>query len=98
MPEAFRKSFQAFMDAEWFRLALPTELGGTLTPRSLVWAVARLVLGANPAVWMCASRASSAHALWRMGPPAHKGLAPPASQRRGTRTTHLAQPQHASAA
>src|SRR5258708_2005597 len=37
MPEAFRKSFQAFMDAECFRLELPTDLAPTLTPRSLVW-------------------------------------------------------------
>ena len=29
MPEAFKKSFRAFMDAEWCRLDLPPELGGT---------------------------------------------------------------------
>jgi len=27
LPEAFRRSYQAFMDAEWFRLELPAELG-----------------------------------------------------------------------
>jgi len=48
MPEAFKKSFQAFMDAEWFRLELPAELGGTQAPRSLHWAMAELILGANP--------------------------------------------------
>src|SRR6202046_1859901 len=52
MPEAFKRSFQAFMDAEWFRLELPAELGGTQAPRSLHWAMAELILGANPAVWM----------------------------------------------
>ena len=70
MPEGFKKSFAAFMDAEWFRLELPPELGGTGAPRSLHWAVAELILGANPAVWMYASGSSMAHALWRMGTPA----------------------------
>ena len=63
MPEGFRKSFAAFMDAEWFRLELPAELGGTAAPRSLCWAVAELILGANPAVWMYASGASFAKAI-----------------------------------
>src|SRR5258708_8396722 len=81
MPEAFRKSFQSFMDAEWLRLELPTEPDGTLTPRSLVWAVAELVLGANPAVCVYASGASMAHALWRMGTPAQKRVATQAIER-----------------
>jgi alkylation response protein AidB-like acyl-CoA dehydrogenase len=33
MPEAFKKSYHAYMDAEWFRLELPTELGGQPTRR-----------------------------------------------------------------
>ncbi len=40
------------MDSEYWRLGLPEELGGTTSPRSLIWAYAELVLGANPAVWM----------------------------------------------
>src|SRR5699024_10994857 len=28
MPEAFKKSYHTWMDAEWFRLQLPAELGG----------------------------------------------------------------------
>ena len=38
MPEAFKKSFQTYMDAEWWRLDLPEELGGTVAPPSLRWA------------------------------------------------------------
>src|SRR3954466_8238775 len=34
MPEGFRKSFQAYMDAEWWRLDLPAEAGGVPAPRS----------------------------------------------------------------
>jgi alkylation response protein AidB-like acyl-CoA dehydrogenase len=92
MPEAFKKSFQAFMDAEWFRLELPAELGGTNAPRSLHWAVAELILGANPAVWMYASGASMANALWRMGTPEQKRFANQAIERRWTATMALTEP------
>ncbi|MBB0245186.1 acyl-CoA dehydrogenase [Streptomyces alkaliphilus] len=54
VPEAFRKSYQAYMDAEWWRLGLSEELGGTVAPRSLLWAFAETILGSNPAVWMYA--------------------------------------------
>jgi len=92
MPEAFKKSFQAFMDAEWFRLELPAELGGTQAPRSLHWAVAELILGANPAVWMYASGASMANALFRMGTPEQKRFAEQAIERRWTATMALTEP------
>jgi alkylation response protein AidB-like acyl-CoA dehydrogenase len=92
MPEAFKKSFQAFMDAEWFRLELPAELGGTPAPRSLHWAVAELILGANPAVWMYASGASMADALWRMGTPEQKRFAMQAIEGKWTATMALTEP------
>jgi hypothetical protein len=92
MPEAFKKSFQAFQDAEWFRLELPPELGGTLSPRSLHWAIAELILGANPAVWMFASGTSMAHALWRMGTPEQKRFAQIAIDRKWTATMALTEP------
>ena len=92
MPEGFKKSFAAFMDAEWFRLELPPELGGTGAPRSLHWAVAELILGANPAVWMYASGSSMAHALWRMGTPAQQRFALQAIERKWTSTMALTEP------
>src|SRR5262249_39195804 len=92
MPEAFRRSFRAFMDAEWFRLELPAALGGTLAPRSLVWAVAELILGANPAVWMSASGASIAHALRRTGTPEPRRCATQAMERKWTATMALTEP------
>jgi len=92
MPEAFQKSFNAFVDAEWFRLELPGELGGTRAPRSLHWAVAELVLGANPAVWMYASGASMAHALWRLGTPEQKRFAMLAIERKWAATMTLSEP------
>src|SRR3954470_6280746 len=67
MPEGFKKSYQAYMDAEWWRMDLPEELGGTVVPPSLRWAVAELVLGSNPAVHMYASGMALAHVIHRLG-------------------------------
>jgi alkylation response protein AidB-like acyl-CoA dehydrogenase len=92
MPESFARSFRAFMDAEWFRLGLPPEIGGTGAPRSLHWAIAELILGANPAVWMYASGGSMAHALWRMGTPEQRRFAQLAVERRWTSTMALTEP------
>jgi hypothetical protein len=63
LPAAFKKSFQAFMDSEFWRLDLPTELGGTNAPRALWWSLAELVLGSNAPIWMYASGPSFAHVL-----------------------------------
>src|SRR6266545_7489214 len=52
LPESLKKAFRAYMDAEWWRMDLPEEIGGTIVPPSLRWATAELVLGANPAVHM----------------------------------------------
>jgi alkylation response protein AidB-like acyl-CoA dehydrogenase len=52
VPAAFRASYEAFMEAGWFRLGLPAELGGTPAPQALVWSVAQRVRGAHPANMM----------------------------------------------
>jgi alkylation response protein AidB-like acyl-CoA dehydrogenase len=75
MPESFKKSYHAYMDAEWFRLELPAELGGQPTPPSLRWAAAELILGANPAVHMYAAGPNFAHVLWRNGTERDKKIA-----------------------
>ena len=67
IPESLRKSYRAFMDAEYYRLSLPAELGGTGAPRSLNWAMAELILGSNPAIWMYASGHTMARVLWELG-------------------------------
>ncbi len=67
MNPRFTKSYQAFMDAEWWRLQLPVALGGTPAPASLVWSTAELVLGANPAVWMYAAAPNFSRIVYRNG-------------------------------
>jgi alkylation response protein AidB-like acyl-CoA dehydrogenase len=75
MPESFKKSFRALMDAEWWRLSAPPELGGTVVPRSLNWAVASFILGANPAAWMYSNGPTFANILWILGTPEQREFA-----------------------
>ncbi len=67
MPDSFKKSYKAWMDAEWWRLALPEELGGQRSPASLVWSTAEYVLGANPAIWMFACGPAFARIVFENG-------------------------------
>ncbi|MGA9745940.1 MAG: acyl-CoA dehydrogenase [Nocardioides sp.] len=67
VPEAFKKSYQAWMDAEYWRLSLPEALGGQPAPSSLNWALGELVLGANAPVWMYACGPSFASIVHRNG-------------------------------
>ncbi|WP_034089282.1 acyl-CoA dehydrogenase [Streptacidiphilus albus] len=55
VPDTFKKSYQAYMDAEWWRLGIPEAIGGSVAPSSLIWSYAEMVLGANPAIWMYSS-------------------------------------------
>src|SRR6201994_2006083 len=92
LPDSFRRSFQAYMDAEWYRLDLPTEIGGSHAPRSLYWAVAELILGSNPAVWMYSSGPAFAHLLWNIGTPEQKAFAVQAIERKWGSTMVLTEP------
>ena len=92
MPEGFKRSYRAFMEGEWWRLAMPPGLGGTGAPRSLHWAIAELVLGANPAIWMYASGPSMATVLWAAGTPEQKRFAEMAVERGWTSTMVLTEP------
>ena len=44
MPDSFKRSYKAFLDAEWYRLELPANLGGTAVPRTIAWSVAELAV------------------------------------------------------
>src|SRR5690625_4520503 len=67
MPESFKKSYRAWMDAEWWRLQVPEELGGQKSPSSLVWATAEFVLGANAPIWMFACGPAFARIVFENG-------------------------------
>ncbi len=67
VPESFQKSYQAWMDAEYWRLAIPEEIGGTPAPSTLNWAIGELVLGSNAPVWMYACGPAFASIVHRNG-------------------------------
>ncbi|WP_405062859.1 acyl-CoA dehydrogenase [Kribbella sp. NBC_01505] len=92
MPESFKKSYHAYMDAEWFKLELPAELGGQPTPPSLRWAAAEMILGANPAVHIYAAGPNFAHVLWRNGIDRDKKIAEHIIQRGWGATMVLTEP------
>ncbi|HEV2537421.1 MAG TPA: acyl-CoA dehydrogenase family protein, partial [Streptosporangiaceae bacterium] len=92
LPESLRKSYRAFMDAEWYRLSLPAELGGTGAPRSLNWAMAELILGSNPSIWMYASGHTMGRVLWDLGTPEQKRFAEQAIEAEWGATMVLTEP------
>jgi alkylation response protein AidB-like acyl-CoA dehydrogenase len=60
VPESFQKSYQAWMDSEWWRLQTPEEIGGQAAPATLIWSMAEFILGANAPIWMYAAGPSFA--------------------------------------
>jgi alkylation response protein AidB-like acyl-CoA dehydrogenase len=92
LPEGFKRSFRAYQDAEWYRLDLPAELGGTVVPPSLRWSIAELVLGANPAVHMYSSGASFAYVVWQFGTDDQRKLARWMAEKRWAATMVLTEP------
>ena len=75
IPESFKKSYQAWMDAEWWRLQVFEELGGQAAPSSLIWAMGELVLGANAPIWMYAAGPAFANVVYRNGNERDKRIA-----------------------
>ncbi|MFI0895390.1 acyl-CoA dehydrogenase [Streptomyces sp. NPDC020983] len=92
VPDTFKKSYQAFMDAEYWRLGLPEEIGGTTAPRSLIWSYAELVLGSNPAIWMYSSGPAFAGILYDEGTEQQKKIAALAVEKQWGSTMVLTEP------
>jgi alkylation response protein AidB-like acyl-CoA dehydrogenase len=92
MPEGTKRSYHALHDAEWYRLSLLPELGGTGAPRTLAWSVAELILGANPAVWMYSGGPSFANVLQKIGTPEQQHFAQLAVDRGWGATMVLTEP------
>jgi alkylation response protein AidB-like acyl-CoA dehydrogenase len=92
LPESFKRSYHAYMDAEWWRLGLPVELGGTPCPPSVRWSIAELVLGAHPAVWMYSNGPDFAHVIYRLGTQEQRKIAARMVERRWGATMVLTEP------
>jgi alkylation response protein AidB-like acyl-CoA dehydrogenase len=87
-----QQAYQAWMDGEFWRLDLPEALGGSPAPRTLWWALAELVLGANAPVWMYATGPLFARILHTEGTPAQQRWAKLAVDRRWGATMVLTEP------
>ncbi|GAB2475652.1 acyl-CoA dehydrogenase [Streptosporangium sandarakinum] len=92
MPEGFKRSFAAYRDAGWTNLGLPAELNGPGLPNSVNWALAELVLGANPAIWMYSSGPAFAHVLHTIGTEDQKRFAELAIEHQWGATMVLTEP------
>src|SRR5213080_1523839 len=92
LPESFKKSYKALLDAGWDRLPLSTDLGGPGLPKSLVWAANELVLGANPALHMYAAGPAFSQILHRLGNDEQRKLAMLAIERQWGATMVLTEP------
>ena len=75
LPESFRKSFRTMMDGDWWRLELPSELGGYGAPPTMRWAAAELILGANPGLFMYGAGPNFAKVVHDLGTPDQKKIA-----------------------
>ncbi|MFI8963354.1 acyl-CoA dehydrogenase [Streptomyces sp. NPDC053493] len=92
VPASFKNSYNAFMESEYWRLGIPEEIGGTVSPRSLIWAYAELLLGSNPAIWMYSSGPAFAGILFTEGNEAQKKVAKIAVEKRWGSTMVLTEP------
>jgi alkylation response protein AidB-like acyl-CoA dehydrogenase len=92
MPADFKQAYDAYMDAEWFRLELPPELGGQPVPPSLRWSLAELVLGANPAIHLYFGGPAFASVVYRNGTQRDQAIARHMIERRWGATMVLTEP------
>ncbi len=92
MPESFRRSYNAYMDAEWWRLDIPEVVGGTPAPRSLWWALIEMIQGAHAPVYMFGGGPGFAGLLHEMGTPEQQTIAEIAIERRWGATMVLTEP------
>lgn len=92
LPEPFKKSFKAMWDAEWYRMGLDEEIGGVPVPRALVWAIAEMMLGAQPAAFMYAAGPSFANVLFDNGTDEQKQWAATCVERGWGATMVLTEP------
>jgi alkylation response protein AidB-like acyl-CoA dehydrogenase len=67
VPDSFKKSYNAYINGEWWRVDTPPELGGTKIPASLRWAIAEMVLGSNPSIHIYASGYAFAQVAYYLG-------------------------------
>ena len=92
IPESFKKSYQAWMDSEFWRLTISNELGGQMGPSTIAWAIGELVLGSNAPIWMYGAGPSFAGVVHRNGNDRDKKIAEHMVERQWGATMVLTEP------
>ncbi|MCX6471411.1 MAG: acyl-CoA dehydrogenase [Corynebacteriales bacterium] len=92
LPEAFKKSYKAFMDAGWDKVGITEELGGMPAPRTLFWAISEMILGANQALFMYGAGTGFSEILWNNGTDEQKKWAEICAERGWGATMVLTEP------
>ncbi len=75
VPPSFKKSYRSYIDGEWWRIDAPVEIGGTIIPASVRWAIAEMILGSNPSIHIYASGTAFAHVAYMLGNDQQKKMA-----------------------
>ncbi|MBF6062852.1 acyl-CoA dehydrogenase [Nocardia terpenica] len=92
LPESFKKSYRALQEGGWDKLGIAEELGGLPFPRTAYWAIAELILGAQPAAFMYAAGAGFANIFYNNATEEQKGWAKIASENGWGATMVLTEP------
>src|SRR6201995_5833002 len=92
LPDSFKQSVHAVIEAGWDKVGLDEDLGGMPMPKAMLWALHEHLLGANPAVWMYAGGAGFAQILYHLGTEEQKKWAVLAAERGWGSTMVLTEP------
>ncbi|MCZ4588799.1 acyl-CoA dehydrogenase [Rhodococcus opacus] len=92
VPPAYAATYKTWMDAEWWRLRVLPELGGTHAPSSLNWAIGEFVLGSNPTLWTYVGFPTATRVVWRHGTDRDKKIAEIAADKQWGATMMLTEP------
>ena len=92
LPDSFKQSVHAVIEAGWDKVGLDEELGGMPMPKAMLWALHEHLLGANPAGWMYAGGAGFAQIFYNLATEEQKKWAVLAAERGWGSTMVLTEP------
>jgi alkylation response protein AidB-like acyl-CoA dehydrogenase len=75
LPESVKKSYAAYVNAQWWRMDVDAALGGIAAPPSLRWAMCEFPMGSNPSLVFYAQGYPLANILYNHGTEAQKRIA-----------------------
>lgn len=93
IPEGFKKVVATWLEAGFWAMGLPEELGGVPAPRALGWGINEMMLGANPAAFMYCAGPGFAGVLFKNGNDEQKKWAATAVERNWGSTMVLTEPE-----